>query len=180
MRGKKLELLTTPNKTLLQVELERDSIAEARQLYDRLRDDELEIVLKKYRRRRSLDANAYAWVLCEKIAVAVYITKIEVYREAIRAVGVYKDFPPLDEATAATLETAWGKVGIGFLTERGYAPDGEKIIVRCYYGSSTYNTRQMWRLIQWLITEATQLGLETKTPAELALLMEDWDGQKRL
>ena len=44
-----------------------------------------------------------------------------------------------------------------------------------YYGSSEYDTAQMSRLIDLLIAECREQGIETKTPAELAALMEEWE-----
>ena len=46
---------------------------------------------------------------------------------------------------------------------------------KCFYGSSTYDTAQMPRLIDLLIGECREQGIETKTPAELAALMEEWE-----
>ena len=43
--------------------------------------------LKEYRKKRSLDANAYCWVLIGQLAAKLRITPLEVYREAIRAIG---------------------------------------------------------------------------------------------
>ena len=44
-----------------------------------------------------------------------------------------------------------------------------------YYGSSEYDTAQMSRLIELIIAECREQGIETKTPAELAALMEEWE-----
>ena len=44
-----------------------------------------------------------------------------------------------------------------------------------YYGSSTYDKAQMGQLIDLIVQECKQQGIETMTPRELAMLKEAWD-----
>ena len=55
-----------------------------------LMGDEISVEIKKWRDKRSLSANALLWAVCEELAQAMKITKLEVYRKAIREVGVYQ------------------------------------------------------------------------------------------
>ena len=148
--------------------------------FDELMGVDVDITIIKHRNRRSNDANAYCWVLCTKLAEALstdgqIVTKDEVYREAIRNVGVFKDIPGLDPSDAKTLATAWASLGTGWFTEQvDYDQSGEKVILRCYYGSSRYNTKCMSRLIDNLVQDCRALGIETATPAEIANLIELW------
>ena len=74
-----------------------------------------------------------------------------------------------------TFQVVWERQGAGWPTElEDYAPDGDRLVIRAYYGSSTYNTKQMSRLIDWVIEECKEQGIETMTPEELARLKEDW------
>ena len=54
-------------------------------------DDLLQIKAVKYRQKRSLDANAYAWVLMTKIANSedIYSSKDEVYEEMLQKYGAF-------------------------------------------------------------------------------------------
>ena len=59
--------------------------------------DKLNIELKKWYKKRSLDANAYCWVLCDMIAKEIskdgtIITKEEIYKDAINNIGVFEPF----------------------------------------------------------------------------------------
>lgn len=127
---------------------------------------------------RSTNANRYMWALAEDIAKAVRITKEEVYREAVKRVGPYKDFPPLPESDAKTLQTAWEMLGVGWATEKlDYDMTGENVIIRCFYGSSTYNTKQMARLIDDLVGEAHNLGLETYDDGRIQSLLEEYENE---
>lgn len=53
-------------------------------------DKEYTIKLDKVRKKRSLNANGYMWELCEQIAGKLGITKEDVYRQAIKDVGVFQ------------------------------------------------------------------------------------------
>lgn len=156
------------------------SVAMADDLY---RCEKLTLKIDKYRKRRSLDANAYLWKLCSLIADkmsddGVPHTKEEIYQKAIKARGIYREQGELDPSFAKTMRTAWEKLGTGWVTEQvDFEPDGEKVIVRFYYGSSTYNSKQMCRVIDWLVTECHQLDIETKPQAEIDSLLNSW-GQK--
>lgn len=135
--------------------------------------------VKECHKKRSLNANAYMWLLCEKLSQAIGSTKEDVYRESIKNVGVWKDFE-LNTNDATTLCKAWQMLGAGWITEQiDYAPDGQKVIVRAYYGSSQYNTKQMSRLIDNIVQDCKAVGIETMTPAELERLKSDWRSNEK-
>lgn len=130
--------------------------------------------VKPERHKRSLDANAYLWVLLDKLGNAVENTKEQLYREYIKDVGVFRDFH-LTAEEAPTFQEAWSRLGTGWIAERvDFTPDGERLVIRAYYGSSTYNTKQMSRLISLVVQDCQDQGIETKTPQELALMMARW------
>ena len=150
-----------------------------RQEYDSLKDTEVEISIKKYFKKRSRDANAYCWELCGKIADKLsddgeLHTKEDVYREAIRNVGVYRDIPMLTEGVD-TLREAWQRHGTGWITEQvDYLRDADGYLIRCYFGSSVYNAKQMSRLLDNLIQDCDALGIEHRTPDEIEKLKSLW------
>lgn len=153
----------------------------AMNMYDELHEvEKLSIKIEKYREKRSLDANSYMWVLCDKLAKKlsdekVKHTKEDIYRKAIQEIGVYKDFQNMSPKDAKTLRTAWEMLGTGWITEQvDYMPDGENVIIRCYYGSSQYNTKQMSRLIDNIVQDCQSVGIETMTPNQLAELKSRW------
>ena len=76
----------------------------------------LTVTLKRFFKKRSLDSNAYMWNIAEKIAKKLGITKIEVYRDAIREVGQCEILPIRDEAVD-TFINAWKHNGQGWLCE---------------------------------------------------------------
>lgn len=147
-----------------------------RRRYDELKDKDLDLTLKPWRKKRSLNANAYCWELLGELSEAMNLPAEEIYRNAIKAVGIYKDFPPLPISEANTLRTAWRQLGIGWQTDVLDYEQDDMVIIRCYYGSSVYNSKQMSRLVDYIVSDCNALGIETKTPEELARLKEEWKG----
>ncbi len=154
-------------------------------LYEKYKADEkLDIKISKHREKRSVNSNDYCWQLCSKLAEAlsnekVRYTKDDIYRKAIKETGIYKDFRDLSSADAKTLRAAWEMLGTGWITEQvDYMPDGENVIVRCYYGSSKYNKKQMGRLIDGIVQDCKAVGIETKTPNEIAEMLSRWEAAK--
>ena len=160
------------------VMFEVDKHYSAVKLFEKYKDKELDIEVKQHREKRSLSANDYMWVLCGKIAEKLNITKEEVYRRNIKDVGVYYD----DEIEPAKVKrrcTAWELIGTGWLTERvDFTQDGNKEIIRFYYGSSRYDSKQMTRLITNVVQDAQSLDIETRTPNEIAEMLSVWESKK--
>lgn len=167
MRGRLLDLSIGFNqKQRLTVELDHDF----RETFDQLKEAELDIEIKKHRRRRSLDANAYAWVLIDKIASAMRISKVQVYRDAIRDIGGVSEVVCMQDEAVERFCRSWEANGLGCQTETIPSKISGCTNVIVYFGSSTYDTRQMSTLIDRLIQDAKALGIETMTPAELGRL----------
>ena len=129
--------------------------------------------LKIHRQKRSNDANAYMWQLADKIASEVGITKEEVYRSHIKEVGVFTDLQIQTNAVESFVE-GWEHNGIGWFTD--IIQQCEVVtLLRVYYGSSSYDTKQMSRLIANVVAEAKQLNIETLTPDELERMVQQWN-----
>lgn len=140
---------------------------------EQLKGLKLNLNVKKYYKKRSLDANAYAWVLLGEIQKVMNIPKETIYKDLIKCIGDY-EIIPVKENAVERFCTAWGKNGLGWITEttpsklKGYT----NVIV--YYGSSTYDTNQMARLIDLIIQECQQLGIETRPADEIERLIKLW------
>lgn len=139
-----------------------------------LPEGELELTIKPYKQKRSLSANAYMWELVGKIADELLISPNEVYRKAVRELGISR-LLVLKKSAAAAIEKVWSAYGLGWFTERLDDDTGDEVILRLYYGSSSYNKRQMAALIDLVVQDCKSLGIETLTPAELARLVDRWE-----
>lgn len=145
---------------------------------DELKDTDVEVKLKKYRKKRSLDANAYAWVLIGKIAEKLRQKPEDVYREAIRHVAGASEYVCVKEEAYDALKAAWTRNGIGWQCEQFLSKIDGCVNARLWFGSSTYDTAQMSQLIDTIIQDAKALGITTETPDEIARLKSLWEGAK--
>lgn len=160
---------TKGGKQILSITLDGDF----REQYDKLAEKTLDVDIKVHRKKRSKNANDYLWTLCTKIAESQGISPEEVYRKEIREVGVFEPLAIAD-GNVERFSEAWKRRGVGWfavLVDRAY-PGYQR--VHAYYGSSTYDTGQMSRLINNTIEDAKALGIETATPEQLSILMDDW------
>lgn len=148
------------------------SEATARRFAYEFKPGEYEIA--KAKKRRSLDANAYAWVLIDKIAAAVRLTKEDVYRNAIKGIGGVTDVVCVKNEAVPKLRENWERNGIGWQTETTPSKIAGCTNVILYYGSSAYDARQMSILIDRLIEDARSLDIETMPPDRLGALLEEW------
>lgn len=116
--------------------------------------------IKPYRLKRSNKANSTLWYLCKKIADVVGNTKEDVYKDLIKRVGTFEIISINSEAVSKFIES-WQLRGLGWLAERTGCFDGSYEEVVVYYGSSSYNSKEMWILINELINEAQELDIDT-------------------
>jgi hypothetical protein len=145
-------------KQKLTLEIEGDF----RGQYDELKDKELEITVKPYRKKRSLDQNSYAWELIGKMADKMRTGKDEVYLLMLKRYGqggVIKVQPQNEEAILAAIKYYERHEKLYNDTDKYY---------RIWAGSSGYNTEEMTVFIDGIISEAKALGIETLTPEQLA------------
>lgn len=141
---------------------------------DELKDKELKVQMSVWRQDRSLNANNYCWKLLDEIAQRTHSTKEEVYKEIISKVGVFEILPIKNEAVENFVDK-WESRGLGWvcnIMRDSKIPNYTNVIA--YYGSSVYNTKEMSRLIDEVVQEAQALGVQTKTPQELAELKNLW------
>lgn len=136
-----------------------------------------EYELKKEKKRRSLDANAYYWVLLDKLSAALNIPKTELYRNAVKEVGGNCDVVCVLEKAAESLCKGWEHNGLGWISETFPSKIEGCVNVNLYYGSSTFDTATMSRLIDNLIQDCKAIGIETLTPKELSRL-DGYNGLK--
>lgn len=159
----------------LMVKPERDDLGKAMAVVRKHKDKLYDLEIKEHRKKRSLDANAYCWVLINKIADALRITPVEIYRQAIQNVGGNYEILPVKEEAAEHFKQVWQAQGLGWpCVDMGKSKiDGYRNL-RAYYGSSTYSTTQMAQLIDILLQDCRALDIEVKSPEEIASLMDGW------
>ena len=141
-----------------------------REKFDELKDFDLDVEIKRYREKRSLNMNAYFHVLVNKIAAKRKLGDDEVKRALVIDYG-------------ALAKDADG-VTVGFKLPESVDVDDIYPYCRCFdtrtEGGVTFNcymvykrtrmmdTEEFSRLIDGAIYEAQNLGIETITPEEVA------------
>lgn len=158
--------------------IEADGGAQALfRVFDELKDAEkLSFKVAKFRQRRSLDANAYCWVLIGMIAEKTGVSNSEVYRAAIKEVGGNYDVVCVKSEAVEALCNGWSRNGLGWQTDTMPSKIDGCTNVVLYYGSSTYDVAQMSRLINIIVQDCAELGIETRSPEEIESLLSSWGG----
>jgi hypothetical protein len=140
------------------------------------------VEVKTYRKKRSLDANAYCWCLIDKLAEKLGSTiktdgdsaKETIYKNAIRDIGGVSDTVCVPSDAAQRIIDGWQSKGIGWQAEAFKSKLKGCTNITLYYGSSTYDTKQMSRLIDSLVQDCQAQGIETMPPDELQSLIGKW------
>ncbi len=134
-----------------------------------------DVSIKPKRAKRSLDANAYLWALIGKLAERMCLMKTEVYKEYIKEMHTCETVPIKEEKIDDWKRDwerghdGWACIDIG---ECKNFPGYHNI--QCYRGSSTYDTKEMSQLIDMVVFDCKEQGIETLPPAELERLKAMW------
>ena len=130
--------------------------------YDSLKDaEQLDIVIKKHRKKRSLNANAYFHKLVDEIAKVLHSSHTEIHNKLISEYG--------------QIDTDIESMHLRPTTATKVLDNGR--LYRVYFvmrGSHTYDTAEMSKLIDGTVSEAKELGIETMTPDELERMKQMW------
>lgn len=136
--------------------------------------EELSVSLKKYRKKRSLDANSYCWVLCSRIAEKVGSSKDEIYEQMLQDYGCFDEDDNGYIVVTVKSGTDMSKIGRHW---KFYKDNGKFSSYLKIKGSSEYDSAEMGRFIDGIIFEAKELGISTETPDEIERMKALWKGE---
>ena len=131
-------------------------------------EKDLDVTVKEYRKKRSLDSNAYCWVLCTKLANKLQSTKEEVYEEMLRRTG----FIDKDKIIAIPEDNSiddYDGHWLYILSEDGWST---YVKIR---GSSTYDTKEMSIFLDNIIEECRAQGVEVLPAEEIERMINLWN-----
>lgn len=138
-------------------------------------DTDLDIKAEKHRKKRSRNANALLWECLGRIAAVLRTDKWDVYLKMLRRYGEYT-YICVKPKAVEMLKRQWRECeSIGEININGMPA----VQMLCYYGSSTYDTRQFAVLLDGVISEMKELGLETPEEETLRLSLEQWEGYEQ-
>ena len=139
---------------------------------DSLQNVTLDIKATKHRKHRSLNANALLWSCLGKIAAVLRTDKWSVYLQMLKRYGEYTYICVKPQAVEM-LKRQWRECEeLGPILVNG-TPAMQML---CYYGSSTYDTKQFSILLDGVISEMKEMNIETPSEEELKrsiLLLEE-------
>ena len=155
---------------------------QALEVCESLRDKRLTLNIKQYRQKRSLNANSYYWALLSKICEATGVDSNYQHNLNLRECGYLEQDGDGNVISVDVADTEAGERKADYAehyhlypTSNVYAKDG--VVVRQYYllrGSSTFNTKEMARLIDIAVDQAKDLGIETATPEQINEYLQRW------
>ena len=143
--------------------------AAAKDLYDELHEaDKLSFEIDKYREKRSLNANNYAWKIMTEIGNVVRASKDEVYLEMLKRYGQ-------SEIISVLAHIPIGEY-VKYSEEAGESTLNGKLFkhYKVYKGSSEFDSREMSIFLDGVVSEAKEMGIQTMTPDEIAKLKSLW------
>lgn len=143
----------------------------------------LSLEIKPHKEKRTIRANAYFWTLANAIANKLSVRNArpvgaeEVYKQYVRDFGkcqlvYFRNDAKIIKAFCGT----WEQRGMGWMCFPQPTKDGDKYCeVQIFYGSSSYTREEMARLIDAVVADCKELGIETKTPDEIADMLSLMD-----
>lgn len=143
--------------------------AAAKNLFDDLHEAEkLSIKIDRYREKRSLNANNYAWKIMSEIGNVLRTSKDEVYLEMLKRYGQ-------SEIISVLAHIPIGEY-VKYCEEAGESTLNGKLFkhYKVYKGSSEFDSREMSIFIDGVVSEAKEMGIQTMTPDEIARLKSLW------
>lgn len=176
LKNLSLDWNTRKPEVILQLDARAEDI-------EKLKDKPLSVELKQYRRKRSLDANAYYWKLITELSEKLGQSKDYMHNYMLRRYGqieiidgqaVYTVIPDTDEAQKKVDEAQTYHLKPTTQVKAGR----EGLMYRTYMmlrGSSDYDTKEMSCLIDGLVSECKDIGIETLSPNELERMMQAYE-----
>ena len=137
---------------------------------------ELRLKAVQWREKRSKDANNYHWELLGQLAVKLYTTPDELHEHYLQMLSLVDTFNGnhitvtlpsfLDPKKALDEKTHWKKIR--------ESADGKFIAWLKLKGSSQMDSAEMSRLIDLVVEDCEENGIDTATPAEKERMLKLW------
>lgn len=141
----------------------------------------LNITMKRLFQKRSLDANRYFWKLLSEYSEEKQVDTIEEYKERVKRLGIFRQFR-IEADNVNTFKKTWEFQGIAWFCEINDTEFFNRIefkIINAYYGSSSFNARQMSRLINDLVEDCKEAEIGTKPKNEIESMLKEWENEQK-
>ena len=137
-------------------------------------DREKEFDVTPHREKRSRNANALLWACLGELASALKTDKWEVYLQMLKRYGQYTYICVRPMAVKA-VKKQWRECEeIGHVNINGQ----DSVQMLCYFGSSTYNSKEFSILLDGVVSEMKEMGLETPADREMERAIKQLEEEK--
>ena len=157
-------IVTIDKKQLLTLELSDDFT----QSYDNLKDKTLNIEIKEHKQKRSLNANALLWKLCNEIGNKLRLSKEEIYLNMLKHYGQSEIVSVRADVDVNGYFKYFEEIGQGKINGKNFTH------YKIFKGSSEYDTQEMSILLDGVVQEAKDLGITVLSASELDLIKREW------
>ncbi len=137
---------------------------------------ELDLEVTEHKEKRRINANNYFWLMLQKLCEKQELDTIEEYKKRVKELCIFR-IMSTEKENVKTIKKIWEEKGIAWFVEEfdtEYKGDVEFKTLHLYYGSSSFDKKQMSRLIDGVVQDCKAVGIETKTEAEIKSLLESW------
>ena len=162
-------------KTTIQIKSPADTIKVQQMLVALLQElnekKTFDITIEQHREKRSINANNYSYALQDKIAKKLNRSLDDIHKQMVLDYGVLETYSIRKDAFASA------KRLFDYFEVLGESEVNGKtfIHVKAGIGTHNYNTLEMSKFLDGVVQEAQQLGIETRTPKQLAELKSLWE-----
>lgn len=135
-------------------------------------DNTKQYEVKEHKKKRTLNANNYFWELTTQLANVLRTDKEELYFLLLQRYGQSEMVSVIADINV--------KSYFRYYTEAGESVLNGKLFkhYKVYKGSSEMDSKEMSILIDGLVSECKEQGIETRTLEEIKSLLESWGKAK--
>lgn len=137
-------------------------------ILEELKEDKIDIDIKKHREKRSLNSNNYCWELCTKIADVLRSSKEEVYLQMLKRYGQSEMISVLADIDMSKYLKYYEEAGESTLNNKLFKH------YKVYKGSSEFDSKEFSILLDGIISEAKELNISTIDEIEKERLIKEW------
>lgn len=135
-------------------------------LFELDKDKRYQIIIKEESKKRTLTQNNYYWELEYQLASALNTSSTELHFELLKRYSQAILVPLVPELDPKGYFKYYEKYKEAVISNK------KAIYYKVYKGSSEMNTKEFKVLLDGLISECEEVGIETLTPNELSQLKE--------
>lgn len=143
---------------------------------DKLKNTLLTVKAAKFRKKRSLDANAMMWACLKEIADVINADKWDIYLRMLKRYGKFT-YVVVKENAVEAMKKQWRECEV----VGDYEVNGQKAVqMLCYFGSSTYDTKEFSKLLNGIVSEMQEMGIQPPPSKEMQRTLENWEKERKI